>query len=109
MKSKFIEIRDAGTCITAIAIKTEAENNKEQSFFSRGGWGSNSIILIKTNGESVANHDPFEWRYRNNRTLFEAHRYIEEHFEELNDFQVIDVEYILGIKDEPKHSEIWED
>ena len=109
MKSKMFEVRDAGTCMTVIAIKTEGENEKERAHFRRGGWGENSIILMKTNGEVVANYDAFEWRNRNNRTLFNAHRYIEENFDNLNNFDVIDVQYILGETESPKQSEIIRD
>lgn len=106
MKSKLIEIRDVCTCITAIAIKTDPDNSIEESFFRRGGWGSNSVILVKCNGETIANYDPFEWRSKGNRTMFEAHRYIEEHFDELKDFDIVDVQYILGETNEIKKSDI---
>lgn len=96
MKTKMIEIRDSATCITALAIKTEATSDKELAFFRRGGWGSNSVILIKCNGECIANSDPFEWKSRGTRTMFEAHRYIEEHFDELPKCAVVDIQYILG-------------
>lgn len=109
MKSKFIEIRDAGTRITAIAIKTEGENEKEHQFFRSGGWGANSVILLKTNGETIVNYDPFEWRSNGTRTMFEAHRYIQEHFDDIENYSVIDIEYILGIKQTIKESEIWRD
>lgn len=107
MKTKIVEIRDCGTCITAIAIKTEGQSSKEFQFFKRGGWGPNSIILIKTNGETVANYDPFAWRANGTRTMFEAHKYLEEHFDVLPDNTLIDVEYILGESHTPKQSEIW--
>lgn len=107
MKNKMFEIRDAGTCITVIAIKTEPENIKEELFFKRGGWSNNSIILIKTNGEAISNYDAFEWRNAGNRTLFEAHKYIENNFDDLENYSVIDVEYILNEKDKQKKSDIW--
>lgn len=107
LKHRLIEIRDAGTCITAIAIKTDPVFDEAYPFFARGGWSKDTVILIKCNGECVANYDPFEWRSSGNRTMFEAHRYIQDHFEELEYFSVVDVEYILGITDTPKSSEIW--
>ena len=106
MKQKLIEIRDSGTCITAIAIKTESDNLKEMQFLRRGGWGPNSVILIKCNGETIANYDPFEWNDR--RTMFEAHRYIEQHFDELKDFDIVDVRCILGETDRVADSDIWQ-
>ena len=106
MKQKLFEIRDAGTCITAIGIKTEPTAWYEEPFLKRSGWGNNSVILIKVNGETRAEYDPFAWRNDNSRTMFQAHLYIQEHFDELNDYNVIDVEYILGIRETPKESEI---
>jgi hypothetical protein len=41
--------------------------------------------------------------------MFEAHRYIQEHFDDIENYSVIDVEYILGIKQTIKESEIWRD
>lgn len=107
LKHRLIEIRDAGTCITAIAIKTDPVFDESYNFFARGGWSPNTVILIKCNGECVANYDPFEWRSSGNRTMFEAHRYIQDHFEELGYASVIDVQYILGETNTPKSSEIW--
>ena len=103
MKSKMFEIRDYGTTITAIAIKTDPDNVNEFNHFRRGGWGNESIILIKTNGEAHCEYDAFNW---NNRTMLTAHQYIEEHYDELENFEVIDVQYILGETDEKKVSEI---
>ena len=108
MKQKLIEIRDSGTCITAIAIKTEPNNLKEMQFLGRGGWGPNSVILIKCNGETVANYDPYVWRLGGTRTMFEAHRYIEQHFDELKDCDIVDVRCILGETNEIAKSDIWE-
>lgn len=105
MNSKMIEIRDRGTCITAIAIKTNPTGDNEYHFYKRGGWGPNSVILIKCNGETVATHDPFNWNDR--RTMFNAHRYLEEHFDEVPNCSVVDVEYILGETDKPKESIIF--
>lgn len=106
MKQKLIEIRDSGTCITAIAIKTEAANEFEEHFFGRGGWSNSNVVLIKCNGETRANYDPFDWRADGSRTMFEAHRYIVEHFDELEDYALVDVQYILGETDQIKKSDI---
>lgn len=104
MKTKMFEIRANGTCIPVIAIKTEAENIEEHVFFRRGGWGGNSVILIKTGGGAEATHDPFEWDCG---TMREAHRYIRQAFDNLPNYSVVDVEVILGESERPKTSEIW--
>lgn len=106
MKSKMFEIRDDGTTITAIAIKTQPEDMNEFYHFRRGGWLEDSIILIKTNGEAYCEYDAFSWLKDGTRTMHEAHKYIKEHFDELNNFDVIDIQYILGETDTKKQSDI---
>lgn len=105
MKIKMVEIRDAGTRIAALAIKTKGENYAERIFWTQGGgYGSDSIILVQL--EPVEAHsDPFKWEIF--RTMREAHLYISRHFDELPDGAVVDVEYIKGERLEPKTSEIW--
>lgn len=109
MEQKLIEIRDDFTCITAIAIKTEPQSSAETAFLNRGGWGPNSVILIKCNGDCIANHDPFNWGISFGRTMTEAHRYLEEHFDEIPNHYLLDVRYILGESDQPCKSDIWGD
>jgi len=106
MKTKMFEIRDLATTIPVIAIKTQGDTLGEYAHFKRSGWGNNSIILIKHNGEVIANYDPFIWIENGTRTLFEAHKYIEQHFDELENFAVIDIEFILGETKTKKESEI---
>ena len=105
MKSKMLEIRDIGTTIAVIAIKTEGETPEEHMFFRRSGFGQASIILIKINSYTEAAHDPFKWGSR--RTMTTAHQYIEDNFDSIPDKSVIDVEFILGETKQPKTSEIW--
>jgi len=47
--------------------------------------------------------DPERWGTE--RTKLISHKYICEHWDELKSGDVVDVEYILGIRDEPKTSE----
>lgn len=106
MKFKMIEIRDAGTRIAALAIKTEGETPEEQAFWRKGGgYGNQSVILVQLD-EAEAHSDAFKWRTY--RTMREAHLYVKRHFDELPDSgAVVDVEYIKGETAEPKDSEIW--
>ncbi len=106
MKTKMFEIRDRMTLIPVIAIKTHGDTPQEHSHFRRAGWGSNSVILIDHNGGTEVSHDPFKWREDGTRTMFEAHRHIQENFDALENFAVIDVEYLLGETAKPKASEI---
>lgn len=106
MKTKMFEIRDKGTRIPVIAIKTHGDCIKEHSHFRSAGWGVDSIILVKHNGGTQVAHDPFKWREDGTRTLFEAHMHIQKNFDALENFAVIDVEYLLGETTKPKESEI---
>ncbi|MCH5165626.1 MAG: hypothetical protein J1G01_04425 [Clostridiales bacterium] len=105
MELKLIEIRDRGTTIAALAIKMSPEREGDIHFLRRSGFGIDSslVYLIKVEGQE-AHYDAFQWR---NRTMHEAHRYIQQHFDELKDCDLVDVEYILGESNKPKTSEIW--
>ena len=125
MVSKIIEIRDSGTFIPALAIRLGSPEERERYLLARSGFGrtfedqSEYIVLCKINGgEPCECHiDPFSWG-QNPRTMFVAHMYllnrqqelaraIEKHdgFDSLPQGALIDVEYILGIRTEPKESE----
>jgi hypothetical protein len=51
-----------------------------------------------------AAYDAYEWP-GDVRTFRAAHLYVEEHFDEIEDGAVVDVEFILGETAEPKVSE----
>lgn len=105
MKIKMIEIRDTFTRIAALAIKTEGETPSEKAFWVKGGgYGQNAVILVQLE-EAEAHSDPFKWTPF--RAMREAHLYIRQHFDELPDRAVVDVEYIKGETTEPKDSELW--
>ena len=102
-----LEIRDRFTTIPVIAIKTEAENDDEVRFYDRTGFGDSSIVLINMNGGAECESDCYDWRKDDTRTLFRAHQYIEDNFDDIPNKSVVDVEYILNETKQPKTSEIW--
>jgi len=125
VESKIIEIRDAGTFIPALAVRLGSLNERERYLLARSGFGrtidvqSEYIVLCKINGgEPCAAHiDPFSWG-QNPRTMFVAHMVLlnrqnelggcvdkDGGFDSLPQGGLIDVEYILGIRAEPKQSE----
>lgn len=106
MKTKMFEIRDRATCMVVAAMKTKGESVAEGRLLKRAGWDENSVILCSIDGGSEATHDPFVWRKNGNNTLFQAHLYLQKHFESLEDNSVIDIEFIAGKTDKPKESEI---
>lgn len=127
MVSKIIEIRDSGTFIPALAIRLGSPEERERYLLARSGFGrtfetqSEYIVLCKINGgEPCDCHiDPFAWG-QNPRTMFVAHMYLLNRQQELNNAidkhdgfdslpqgALIDVEYILGIRSQPKESEAF--
>ena len=125
MVSKIIEIRDSGTFIPALAIRLGSPNEAERYLLARSGFGRTFddqreyIVLCKINGGDPCDcHiDPFSWG-QTPRTMFVAHMYLlnrqqepntgaEKHdgFDALPQGAVIDVEFILGLRESPKLSE----
>jgi hypothetical protein len=134
MVSKIIEIRDSATFIPALAVRLGSPNEAERYLLARSGFGRtmehqcNYIVLCKINGgEPCAAHiDPFAWG-QNPRTMFVAHMYLlnrhqeferdkywcpssraaDKHdgFDALPQGAVVDVEYILGMRETAKMSE----
>jgi hypothetical protein len=112
MTIKMLEIRDRATTIPVIAIKTDAANNTEKSFFDCAGYDKFNVIVIKMAGKAQCTTCFFDWARPDwiglsGRTMYEAHRYIDAHFDEIPDKSVVDIEHILGETKEPKQSEIW--
>jgi hypothetical protein len=103
---KVLEIRDRGTFIPVICIRPVAENGAQRFLLRRDGYQANEdercVIVINAQCRGVS-YDPYNWP--NNRTLKYAHNYIEEHWKELADGDVVDVQFILGETTSPKVSE----
>ncbi len=131
MTCKIIEIRDSGTFIPALAIRLGSPNERERYLLARSGFGrtfddqSEYIVLCKINGgEPCECHiDPFSWG-QNPRTMFVTHLYLlnrqselrlpyelaftpgqHDGFDALPQGVLVDVEYILGMRAEPKEPE----
>jgi hypothetical protein len=125
MEVKFFEIRDEGTLFPWMAYRMRPvhdaatdgqtlEHRRVLALLRRSGFGDEpeSYIMQGTAlGDDVAFHyDVFFWRSgeqgQRGRTRFFAAKYIEEHFDELESGQVIDVEFILGERRAAKLPEI---
>ena len=103
MEVKVFEIRDIGTFLPVICIRMATDNDREGYLLKRLGYmpDSNLIQLVWTT-TGRTEYDPYKWA---DRTLFTAHKYIAEEWENLKSGVVIDVEYVLKEKDTPKKSE----
>jgi hypothetical protein len=103
---KCLEIRDANTFVPVICIRPVPRNDEQRYLLRRDGYSGNGhercIIMIDAQCRGAA-YDPYDWKDR--RTKGHAHNYITEHWYELKDGDVIDVEFILGETKEKKVSE----
>ena len=104
MQIKLLEIRDRATFIPVFAISTLPANDGQRYLLRRAGYAPDShcILLARLDGYGNIFYDPYNW---GDRTMATAHHYIEQHFQNLNDGDVVDVEFILGETKEPKISE----
>ena len=107
---KAIEIRDAATFIPAVAIKMEPANEAQRYLMARVGFrdgqdGPAITLMILSSQKAMA--DPYEWTSlaMGPRTMPVAHQWLEQHFDEVADGDVVDVEFILGETSAPKVSE----
>ena len=102
MQTKLFEIRDRGTCIPVMAT---AFTGDDDVLFRAAGYGADQlyVIVAKLDGVS-AQYDPFGWP-GGARTMQAAHSHILANWRELENGQVIDVEYILRETTEPKRSQ----
>lgn len=124
MKAKALELRDEGTFIALLAVdmnpyqpmlfgetKEERKNSQEdyaarRYLLRRVGYpcdGRPNVLITKLSGDgSKATNDPHFW---GGRTFAVAHAWIIEHWNELRDGDVVDVQFILGETAEKKVSE----
>lgn len=121
MQTKLLEIRDVGTFIPVMATRLSASSPEQMYLLRRAGYGPIQRLDPSADGQPpyheiepyivlwplVGGHctyDPYDWPTRA-RTYPEAHRYIIQHWFELVNGDVVDVEFILGETKKPKVSE----
>jgi hypothetical protein len=106
METKCLEIRDSGTFIPVICIWPVAVNDAQRYLLKRDGYRADHTeqCIIMINAQCYgAEYSPYSWN--DSRTKRNAHLYIQAHWSELCDGDVIDVEFILGETASPKLSE----
>ena len=105
MVTKIFEIRDRATYIPVMATKMVSDNKAEEYHLVRSGYRKKQVLVMMVRlAESWCSYDPYGWDIKA-RTMPVAHKFIKEHFDELETGDVIDVEYILGETDTKKMSE----
>lgn len=107
MQAKLFEVRDIGTFYSVLAVKLEGDSEREKRLLERVGFGKGTPYKIQltelSSGET--HRDCYSWELRG-RTLFNAHKFIAENFDTLESGAVIDVAYLLGLREEPVKSDI---
>ena len=108
IESKVIEIRDRGTMIAALAIRMLGTNPVQQYYFRRCGYpadGTSIMLMMLSDGK--ATNDPYSWGElrMGPRTMPVAHNWIIDHYDELSDGDVVDVQAVLNETAVPKVSE----
>ncbi len=120
--AKAIQIRDAGTHIPAVAMKFSPSTQRDEAIVGRAGFHNwQDYVLLMKLDPMRAEYDPYEWG-QGARTMFVAHlavacnftqqscenlglvyaRMAECGFDQIVSGQVIDIEYLMGLRDEPK-------
>ena len=110
---KLFEVRDQGTFMPVMALKMHAESAPESWLMARAGYGPDAmshqdyVLFAPIDGSAIGEIN-YNWSKWDSRTRLQAHRFIEEHWDELKSGDVVDVEYILGKTAEPARSEMGE-
>jgi hypothetical protein len=95
MNVKALEIRDKATFIPVAAIRLTGASEAQRYLLGRVGLGRSGSygVAVLRLSDGAARIDHAAW---GGRTMPVAHEWIEEHFDELADGDVVDVEHILG-------------
>ena len=94
-ETKFFQVRDRGTNTPVMCVRFHgsAMDGRPGEIARRAGWGSEPATIYIKLASGEAAHDLTDW---SDRTNLYAHAHICDHWEELGDGAVIDVEFILG-------------
>jgi hypothetical protein len=123
METKLIEVRDRMTCIVVLCVRPwpvtlpydvdretdkGAKLNKLQRMAWRCGYKEARAVIMTRLAEPGrgAQSDPFEWL---DRTMSQAHNYIEQNWEKIPNGGLVDVRVVLGEEKEPAESEFSTD
>ncbi len=118
MQAKALEVRDRGTFIALLAVDmnpdapafdpdADARNDAQRWLLRRVGYpcdGRPNVMITYLGGGRRADNDPYGWK-DDSRTFPVAHAWIIDHWAEIRDGDVIDVEHILGETSTKKRSE----
>jgi hypothetical protein len=109
MKAKMLEVRDVATFIPMLAVQLEPDNFAAEFLLTRAGFGRGHeqqrqyVLLCRINGGGgPCATDPYDWQ---SSTFRQVHFFVNEHWDEIQSGDVIDLEFIRGDSAAPKVSE----
>lgn len=91
MACKYFEVRDRATYVPVVAVRLDDNHITRRA--GHASLGSDAAVLV-TSLLSYQTYSSYGWD--EGRTMRIAARHIGEFWDSLNDFDVIDVEFILG-------------
>jgi hypothetical protein len=96
MEIKCLKIRDQNTFLPVISIRPVPDNEAQRYLLRRDGYRGDEtehcIIMVDAQCRGVA-YDPYDW-VKGTRTKQVAHEFIRQHWAELRDGDVVDVQFI---------------
>lgn len=99
---KYIEVRDRMTFIPCFAFRVCSA----EYLAKRAGYHDGCVIIFgRLDYPERTQNCSHNW---NDRTMHVAHHYLEEHWDDVYDDTVVDVEFILNETTEPKRSERYD-
>ena len=114
MQTKILEIRDRATFFLVLCVDMNPDDPgdlwtlyQRKALRTYGFPCDNepNILMTHLRGDDHATNDPYHWGDRTKKT---AHNFIIQHWNELQEGDVIDVEFILGETKEKKISQFEE-
>jgi hypothetical protein len=102
---KYLEIRDRSTFIPCFAFKPDEHDTSRLAWRAGFGPDNHCVIFGILDQGGRCQYDPFAWS-QNPRTMHEAHLWIQNHWDEIKDGDVIDVEFNAGETTTKKTSEL---
>lgn len=103
LETKAFEVRDRATFVPILAIRLPSGNDQEQWLQHKVGYRGFYLGITKLSGVIDFKWFPDEWIDK--CTMPIAHRYIREHWDELQGGEVIDCEFLRGKRNAPRVSE----
>lgn len=68
MEYKFVEIRDSGTFIPALAMRMKADTPAQRYLLERTGFEGHGIVVLMRLDDQLASSDPYAWPALTGRT-----------------------------------------